>query len=78
MKKLIEKIKTKFSRKPLLVIPDVSVSVASSDVGKCTTCRFNNGKYYNCTVGTYWAEQGLNRICYEGELWEACVFKYKS
>ncbi len=53
------------------ILSIVSVSGASSDVGKCTTCRFNNGKYDNCTAGTYWAEQGLNRMCCEGELWEA-------
>lgn len=39
----------------------------SSDVRKCTTCRFNSG---NCNVGTYYAEMGLNNVCYEGELWE--------
>ena len=38
--------------------------------GKCTTCAFNNGKYDNCTVGSYYAEQGLDRFCYEGELWK--------
>ena len=53
------------------ILSIVSVSVASSDVGKCTKCRFNNGKYANCTVGTYYAKKGLNKICYEGELWEA-------
>lgn len=37
MKKLIEKIKAKFSRKPLLVIPDVSESF---DVVKFTNCNF--------------------------------------
>ena len=35
MKKLIEKIRAKFSRKPLLVIPDVSES-------------FNGVKFTNC------------------------------
>ena len=35
MKKLIEKIKAKFSRKPLLVIPDVS--------GSCEQTQDNNG-----------------------------------
>ena len=35
MKKLIEKIKAKFSRKPLLVIPDVS--------GSCEQPQDNNG-----------------------------------
>jgi hypothetical protein len=33
MRKLIEKIKAKFSRKPLLVIPDVSVQLF------CPTCN---------------------------------------
>lgn len=57
--------------KQALNIPVVSVSVASSDVGKCTTCEFNNREWDRCVAGTYWAEQGLNRICYEGELWKA-------
>ena len=35
MKKLIEKIKSKFSKKPLLVIPDVS--------GSCESPQDNNG-----------------------------------
>ena len=35
MKKLIEKIKAKFSRKPLLVIPDV--------IGSCESPQDNNG-----------------------------------
>lgn len=35
MKKLIEKIKAKFSRKPLLVIPDVS--------GSCESPQVDNG-----------------------------------
>ena len=42
-----------------------------TDRGKCTKCRFAGGKYGNCTVGTYYAEQGLDKICYEGELWES-------
>ena len=41
-----------------------------SDKGKCTKCRFNNGKFGNCTAGDYYAEKGLNVICYEGELWQ--------
>lgn len=49
--------------------PPVSVSVASSDVGKCTKCKFNIND--RCTVGTYYAEQGKSRFCIEGELWEA-------
>jgi hypothetical protein len=69
MMKILQNLKNAVQQ--ALNIPVVSVSVASSDVGKCTTCRFNNGKYDNCTTGTHWAEQGLNRICYEGELWEA-------
>jgi hypothetical protein len=35
----------------------------------CKNCKFNNQQY--CTVGTYYAEKGLNKICYEGELWDA-------
>ena len=34
----------------------------------CKNCKFNDGSY--CTVGTYYAEKGLNEICFEGELWE--------
>jgi len=49
----------------------VSVSVATSDVGKCTKCRFNDEEWDRCTAGNYYAEKGLSRICYEGELWEA-------
>ena len=45
-------------------------SVKSPDIGKCSSCRFNNGNG-NCYVGTYYAEKGLNVICYEGELWKA-------
>lgn len=55
--------------KQALNIPVVSVSVASSDVGKCTKCKFNIND--RCTVGTYYAEQGKSRFCIEGELWEA-------
>lgn len=57
------------TRKQQLDIPVVSVSVASSDVGKCTKCKFNIND--RCTVGTYYAEQGKSRFCIEGELWEA-------
>ena len=53
----------------ILDIQRVSVSVASSDVGKCTKCKFNIND--RCTVGTYYAEQGKSRFCIEGELWEA-------
>lgn len=39
--------------------------------GKCTICRFNcHHEFYQCKVGNYYASQGLNRICYEGELWK--------
>ena len=55
--------------KQALNIPVVSVSVASSDVGKCTKCKFNIND--RCTIGTYYAEQGKSRFCIEGELWEA-------
>lgn len=34
----------------------------------CKNCKFNNEQY--CTVGTHYAEKGLNKFCYEGELWE--------
>jgi len=47
----------------------VSVSVASSDVGKCTKCKFNINDH--CRVGTHYAEKGLSKFCIEGELWEA-------
>jgi len=36
----------------------------------CTTCRFSNKEKDICTVGTYYAEKRLNKICYAGELWE--------
>lgn len=57
--------------KQALNIPVVSVSVASSDVGKCTKCRFNDKEWDRCTVGSYYAEKGVNTFCYHGELWEA-------
>ena len=56
--------------KQTLNIPVVSVSVASSEVGKCTICRFSDKEWDRCVAGTYWAEKGLNRICYEGELYD--------
>ncbi len=41
----------------------------------CLNCRFNCEDDHtcmnDCNVGSYYAEKGLNRICYEGELWEA-------
>lgn len=36
--------------------------------GKCTYCRFSTKLH--CTVGTYYAEKGESKICYDGELWE--------
>ena len=48
---------------------DVSGAVASSDVGKCTKCKFNIDDH--CRVGTHYAKKGKNRFCIEGELWEA-------
>ncbi len=49
-----------------------SVMLSFFGVGKkkqtCKNCRFNDGRY--CTVGTYYANKGLNGVCYEGELWE--------
>ena len=41
----------------------------------CKNCRFNCEDDHtcmnDCNVGSYYAEKGLNRICYEGELWES-------
>lgn len=34
----------------------------------CKTCKFKIND--SCTVGTYYANIGLRKICYEGELWE--------
>lgn len=52
-------------------LDNISVSVAV-EKHTCKTCRFAiGGKYGNCWVGTYYAEQGKDRFCYEGELWEA-------
>ena len=48
-------------------IPDVNVSVAAT----CSTCRFVDRERDMCTVGSYWAEKGQNKVCYSGELWEA-------
>ena len=69
MKNFIKRTIDCIRRKPLLVKPVVSVSVASSDVGKCTKCKFNIDNH--CRVGTYYAEKGLSKFCMEGELWEA-------
>jgi hypothetical protein len=64
MKNIFRKLKRLFCK------TNVIGSVAKSDFGKCTKCKFNyNGDY--CNVGTYYAEKGLNKICYEGELWQA-------
>lgn len=63
MKYLFKKLKRLFCK------TNVIGSVAESDFGKCTKCKFNyKGEY--CTVGTYYAEKGLNKICFEGELWQ--------
>tara|TARA_R110000751_G_scaffold85111_1_gene169981 strand:- start:92 stop:298 length:207 start_codon:yes stop_codon:yes gene_type:complete len=51
------------------ILSIVSVSVVSSDVGKCTKCKFNINDH--CRVGTHYAKQGKSRFCVEGELWEA-------
>ena len=44
------------------------------DFGKCSKCNFNcenNHTIMNdCNVGSYYAEKGLIKICYRGELWE--------
>jgi hypothetical protein len=58
MRKLIEKIKAKFSRNPLLVIPDVS--------GSCEQPQDNNGDL-GCTMNELVAEakrnfQGIEQI----------------
>ena len=45
--------------------------VVESPVGKCKTCRFADWDNSKCTAGSYWAEQGYNKICFEGELWES-------
>lgn len=41
----------------------------------CINCRFNceddHSNINVCNVGSYYAEKGLNRICYDGELWES-------
>lgn len=42
----------------------------TNDHGKCTKCRFADFDNNRCTVGSYYAEKGFNKICYEGELWE--------
>jgi cell division protein FtsL len=34
----------------------------------CKTCRFDCDTH--CNVGTYYAEQGQSKTCYEGELWQ--------
>lgn len=34
----------------------------------CKTCRFNEGIY--CNVGSYYAEKGQDKVCFQGELWE--------
>jgi len=51
--------------------PNADQKKKKSDRGKCTKCRFAGGKYGNCTVGTHYAEQGLDKFCVQGELWEA-------
>lgn len=37
-------------------------------IKNCMNCKFNDG--YNCTVGTYYANKGINTNCIEGELWQ--------
>jgi hypothetical protein len=65
--KILQKLKN--AVKQALNIPVVSVSDVSSDVGKCTKCKFNIDDH--CMVGTHYAEKGLSKICIGGELWEA-------
>lgn len=38
--------------------------------GKCTTCQFSDFDNGYCTVGTYYADKGLLKTCYGGELWK--------
>jgi hypothetical protein len=40
----------------------------NNESGSCTTCKFISGN--SCTVGTYYAEKGIDTICFEGELWQ--------
>ena len=48
----------------------------------CLNCRFNyeddHTKINDCNVGSYYAEKGLNKICYEGELWESKLLLRKN
>jgi len=37
--------------------------------GSCKRCKFNKDNLY-CNVGSHYAEQGINALCMEGELWE--------
>jgi len=36
----------------------------------CQNCIYNDKKYDRCVVGTHYANKGLNRMCYSGELCE--------
>jgi len=48
-------------------IPEINTPIPVS----CKTCRFNNKEKDRCEAGDYWAEKFQNKICYEGELWQA-------
>lgn len=61
MKHIFKKLRRIFSKK--------DATVPSSDIGKCTKCKFN--KDYFCSVGEYYAEKGLSKVCFEGELWQS-------
>jgi hypothetical protein len=50
----------------LVLIPNIS----DINKGKCTHCKF----YTNISC-TYYAELGMNKLCYGGELWEAKIDK---
>ncbi len=36
----------------------------------CRTCRFNCEEKDMCVAGTHYAEKGLTKVCFSGELWE--------
>ena len=55
----------------LLKVRKAKKYAAIEEVKNCTTCTFNIVNSSKCTVGTYYAERGLSRVCYEGELWKS-------
>jgi hypothetical protein len=64
MKNIFRKLKQLFCKTNII---ETSVE---SDFGKCTKCRFADFDNNRCTVGSYYAEKGYNKICFEGELWQ--------